>query len=86
MREFSASEARNKFGMLLDLVEQGETITITRHGKLVARFVKDGRYVKSKTPEEAKKIVEEFRQMAKGMSRGKFDWNEWKAYRDEGRQ
>ncbi|HEY1888372.1 MAG TPA: type II toxin-antitoxin system prevent-host-death family antitoxin, partial [Roseiarcus sp.] len=32
-------EAKNKLGQLLDLVEQGEEVTITRHGKEVARIV-----------------------------------------------
>jgi len=86
MRQFSAFEAKNKFGTLLDLVEQGEEVVVTRHGKVVARLVAESTVSKKRTPEEAKLLVEEFRQMAKGMSRGKFDWNEWKLYRDEGRR
>ena len=39
MREIGAFEAKNKFGQLLDWVEQGEEVTITRHGKEVARLV-----------------------------------------------
>jgi prevent-host-death family protein len=39
MREVGAFEAKNKFGQLLDWVEQGEEVTITRHGKEVARLV-----------------------------------------------
>jgi prevent-host-death family protein len=39
MREIGAFEAKNKLGTLLDLVEQGEEVTITRHGKPVARLV-----------------------------------------------
>lgn len=84
MRQFSAFEAKNKFGTLLDLVEQGEEVVVTRHGKPVARLVAESSFSKKRTPKEAKKLIEEFRQMAKGMSRGKFDWNEWKSYRDEG--
>jgi prevent-host-death family protein len=86
MRQFSAFEAKNKFGTLLDLVEQGEEIVVTRHGKAVARLVAESLVSKKGTPEETKLLVEEFRQMAKGMPRGKFDWNEWKNYRDEGRR
>ncbi len=33
MHEFGAFEAKNKFGHLLDLVEHGEEVMITRHGK-----------------------------------------------------
>ena len=37
--EIRAFEAQNKLGMLLDRVELGEEIIITRHGKPVARLV-----------------------------------------------
>jgi prevent-host-death family protein len=39
MREIGAFEAKNKFGHLLDEVEHGEEIVITRRGKPVARLV-----------------------------------------------
>jgi prevent-host-death family protein len=39
MREIGAFEAKNKLGTLLDWVEHGEEILITRHGKAVARLV-----------------------------------------------
>lgn len=39
MREVGAFEARKRFGALLDWVEKGEEIVITRRGKAVARLV-----------------------------------------------
>ena len=36
MANYGVAEAKNKFTHLLDRVEEGETITITRHGKPVA--------------------------------------------------
>jgi len=45
MREFGAFEAKNKLGQLLDLVEHGEEVIITRHGKAVARLVPPKRAV-----------------------------------------
>lgn len=39
MREVGAFEAKNKFGTLLDWVESGEEIVITRRGRVVARLV-----------------------------------------------
>lgn len=39
MKEIGAFEAKNKFGALLDWVESGEEVVITRHGKAVARLV-----------------------------------------------
>ena len=39
IREVGAFQAKNTLGTLLDRVEQGEEIVITRHGKPVARLV-----------------------------------------------
>lgn len=40
MREIGAFEAKNKLGQLLDWVASGEEVTMTRHGKEVARLVR----------------------------------------------
>ena len=37
--EYAASEAEAKFEELLDRVERGETVRITRHGKTIARIL-----------------------------------------------
>ncbi len=42
MREVGAFEAKNRFGTLLDWVEKGEEVVITRRGKVVARLVPSG--------------------------------------------
>ena len=39
MQEVGAFEAKNRLGALLDRVEQGEKIVITRRGKPVAKLV-----------------------------------------------
>jgi prevent-host-death family protein len=39
LHEVGAFEAKNKFGTLLDWVESGEEVIITRRGKAVARLV-----------------------------------------------
>ena len=39
MREIQASEAKTHLPSLLDDVERGETIVITRHGRAIARLV-----------------------------------------------
>ena len=39
MRQIGAFEAKNKLGTLLDWVENGEEVLITRRGKAVARLV-----------------------------------------------
>lgn len=67
MREVGAFEAKNKFGQLLDWVEQGEEVTITRHGKEVARLVP------SRTAfnrEAARAAAGRIRMMSKGVTLG----------------
>jgi prevent-host-death family protein len=39
MREIQASEAKTHLPQLLDDVERGETVVITRHGRAIARIV-----------------------------------------------
>ncbi len=39
MREVQASEAKTHLPQLLDDVERGETLVITRHGRPIARLV-----------------------------------------------
>ncbi len=41
MKHVQSSEAKARFSEILDQVEQGETIVITRHGKPIARIVPD---------------------------------------------
>jgi prevent-host-death family protein len=41
MRHIQASEAKTHLPSLLDDVERGETLIITRHGKPIARLVPD---------------------------------------------
>ena len=38
MKHLSVSEAKAKFSEMLDQVEHGETIAITRHGKVIAHI------------------------------------------------
>lgn len=39
MREIAASAAKTHLPQLLDEVERGETVVITRHGRAIARLV-----------------------------------------------
>ncbi|MCC6778427.1 MAG: type II toxin-antitoxin system prevent-host-death family antitoxin [Hyphomicrobiales bacterium] len=82
MPSFGAFEAKNKLGHLLDLVEQGEEVTITRHGKEVARLVSAR---PRRRREAARSAMLRIRARAERLKLGRFDWSEWKSYRDEGR-
>lgn len=82
MAEVGAFEAKNKLSALLDLVEQGEEVVITRHGKEVARLVPPkGGYNK----EEARAAIRRIRERAEKLKLG-ITLEEAKAWRDEGRR
>jgi prevent-host-death family protein len=82
MREIGAFEAKNTLGSLLDRVEKGEEIIITRHGKPVARLVPN-----KSTHDQAKarEALERMRARAKKLKLGRFNWEVWKQDRDLGR-
>lgn len=68
MREIGAFEAKNRFGQLLDWVEHGEEVTITRHGKEVARLVPARAGFNR---EAARAAAQRIRAMSKGVTLGK---------------
>jgi prevent-host-death family protein len=80
MKQIQASEAKAKFAELLDAVEKGETITITRHGKTIARLVPDEDFRR----ERARRAIAAIREMRKNAPRATVE--EILAWRDEGRK
>lgn len=78
MREIGAFEAKNTCGQLLDWVESGEEVMITRHGKEVARLVPAHPIVNR---EKARAALQRIRARAEQRELGRFDWPEWNAYR-----
>jgi prevent-host-death family protein len=86
-REVGAFEAKNTLGTLLDRVEQGEEIVITRHGKAVARLVPDHG---APSKDQIQAAFDRMRERARKLARSHpgapaFDWEEVKKLRDEGR-
>ena len=67
MREIGAFDAKNRFGTLLDWVEHGEEIVITRRGKPVARLVPPAAGFDR---ERARKAVENIIARSKGVTLG----------------
>jgi prevent-host-death family protein len=67
MKEVGAFEAKNKLGQLLTLVESGEEVVITRHGKEVARLVPPKTAINRA---EARAAVQRIREMRKGVTLG----------------
>jgi prevent-host-death family protein len=82
MTEVGVLEAKNKLSELLDRVESGEEICITRRGKPIAKLTP---VVLPHDVEAARDAIGRLRARAKEFG-GKFDWEEWKRYRDEGRE
>jgi prevent-host-death family protein len=80
--EIGAFEAKNKLSSLLERAERGEEIVITRRGKPVARLVP---FQGTSDQDTARKAAEGIRKLARELKLGKFNWEEWKKYRDEGR-
>lgn len=81
MREIGAFEAKNKLGTLLDWVEAGEEVLITRRGKPVARLVPAE---PGFDHEKARAAAARMRERAAKLG-GSFNWEEWKFYQDQGR-
>jgi prevent-host-death family protein len=75
-----AYEARTRFAELLERVEQGDEITITRHGAPVARMVP---IRKASTVEDRRAAVQAMRQLA---SRNRLDGLKVKDLIAEGRR
>lgn len=67
MKEIGAFEAKNRLGTLLDWVEQGEEIVITRRGKAIARLIPNRT---GTSREDARAAAQEIRDMSKGMRLG----------------
>ncbi len=81
MQEIGAFEAKNTLGALLDRVQQGEEIVITRHGKPVALLVA---VAAGRSRRQARAASERIRARAQGLNAA-FDWEVVKADRDAGR-
>lgn len=67
MREIGAFEAKNTLGALLDLVERGEEVVITRRGKPVARLVRETGFTDRR---QARRAAVEILAASKGVTLG----------------
>lgn len=86
MREIGAFEAKNTLGALLDLVQHGEEIVITRHGKPVARLVSNaGGIDRAQGRAAAQRIRTRAAQVKIKTNASRFNWKSLKAERDAGR-
>jgi prevent-host-death family protein len=80
MKQIQASNAKARLAELLDEVERGETIVITRHGKPIA----DLKPHADSRREDALRAMAEIKELRK--STGRATVEEILAWRDEGRK
>ncbi len=80
MKHIQASAAKTHLPELLDEVENGATIVITRHGKPIARLVPDDVH----RMQEARRAMAEIEEMRKAAPHVTVE--EILAWRDEGRK
>ena len=85
MASNSIVEEDDRLCSLIVRAEAGEEIVITRHGTPVARL-EPLPTVSEADRKRALAALERMSQHAKEVNAGPFDWEEWKAYRDEGRR
>lgn len=80
----TAFDAKNRLGRLLDRVESGEELVITRHGEPIAWLVP----FEKKAGERVNAALEVFRKVRESISPGggKITREEIRAWRDEGRR
>ncbi|HEX4199581.1 MAG TPA: type II toxin-antitoxin system prevent-host-death family antitoxin [Caulobacteraceae bacterium] len=82
MSKIGAFEAKNTLGALLDRVERGEEIVITRHGKPVARLAPCAATVDQ---DMVAAVLGRVRERARTLIGGPVDWETLKLDRDAGR-
>ncbi len=80
MREIQASEAKAHLPSLLDEVERGETLIITRHGKPIARIVPEA----DRRQEEIDRAIEDIKALRQRA--GKITVEELLSAKHEGHQ
>jgi prevent-host-death family protein len=79
MQSIQASEAKTHFLRILDDVERGESVIVTRHGKPIARITPE----REIDPEKVKRTAESMRALRQRI--GKLSLEEILSSRDEGR-
>ena len=79
MQTFGAFEAKTHFSSLLEQVEKGEQILITKHGHPVAKLISTTKPNK----ESVRLTIQRLKEFNKANLLGNVDW---KTLRDEGRK
>jgi len=89
MQTIPVNQAKDRFSALLQAVEAGEEVIITRHGKKIARIVRepDDQASESDTERMRAEAIERLRAFQATVKPDPdYQPGDWKSYRDEGRR
>lgn len=84
MTSIAIAEAKHSFASLLDRVEQGEEVMITRDDRVIARLLPSSAAADRKW--SAREMLERMRRRAVEADLPSFEWEEIKQLRDYGRR
>jgi len=89
MQTVPVHQAKDRFSALLQAVEDGDEIVITRHGKKIARIVRESEATptedeKARIRQEAIARLQAYHALVKPDP--DYRKGDWKKYRDEGRK
>lgn len=82
MSTIGAYEAKTKFSELLERVEKGERVTITKHGRPVAEMVPAHKHDQARAAEGFRRM----RELAREVKLDDLTWEDLKKMRDEGKR
>lgn len=88
MQTIPVHQAKDRFSSLLQAVEEGEEIVITRHGKKIARIVKETEAVPSEAEKERirREAIAELKAFQAKVKPAVQGYSDWKSLRDAGRK
>jgi prevent-host-death family protein len=88
MQTVSVHQAKDRFSALLQAVEAGEEVVITRHGKKIARIVHEADAQPSETERERlrQQALAQLRDYQAGVKPAVPGYSDWKSLRDADRR
>jgi prevent-host-death family protein len=88
MQTVPVHQAKDRFSSLLQAVEEGEEIVITRHGKKIARIVKETEAAPSEAEKERirREAIAELKAFQAKVKPAVQGYSDWKSLRDAGRK
>jgi len=88
MQTVPVHQAKDRFSALLQAVEEGEEIVITRHGKKIARIVRETEQGLDEAERERERqlALQELRAFQAKVKPAVEGFSDWKSLRDAGRK